>query len=94
MIRRLTIILSILLLFSCMRKYECDVMVYNTDNEETHSISAGEDSISNYTISVTWPQGKKEVEELCKETWSDNTFTNDKGESNGIFDSCRCYNAD
>ena len=87
MIHRLTILL---LIVGCAREYECDAGTIDTETGEFHSIgSPGDGSVGTSfvaTVTVDWPDGEKEAEEICEEGFTIN-------EEMANF-TCKCEKAD
>ena len=84
------ILLSILLIVGCAREYECDAGTIDANTGEFHSIGApGDGSVGTSfmaTVTVDWPDGEKEAEEICEKGYNNN-------EGMAHF-TCRCEKAD
>ena len=69
------LLLIIPLLVGCTRDYRCEPQWYNTETGEISSTcpQTKESSYiqSNcYSITLDWPKGKKEAEEICEEGYN------------------------
>ena len=88
MLRRLFILL---LIVGCVREYECDLIVYYEETSETitNSVIEGERYTSYNMVSVDWPKGEKDAEEICADSHRDETLSTEMGVV-GTVQGCSC----
>ena len=83
------LLLIILLLAGCAREYECDVGYIDADGE-FHSIGGpGTDTQFQASATLDWPDGEKEAEERCENTY--NEIATEEEVTRNII--CRCEKA-
>ena len=83
------LLLIIPLLFGCAREYECDVGYIDADGE-FHSIGGpGTDTQFQASATLDWPDGEKEAEERCENTY--NEIATEEEVTRNII--CRCEKA-
>ena len=80
----------LLLIVGCAREYKCDAGTFDAVTGEFHSLGApGDGSVGTSfiaTMTVTWPDGVKDAEENCEESYN-------QDEEMPHF-TCRCEKAD
>ena len=63
------LLLFILLIVGCAREYDCDIGTIDDDGE-FHSIG-GPDTYFQSSMTLDWPDGEKETEEHCEDTYNE-----------------------
>ena len=80
------LLLIIPLLFGCAREFTCDAGPPCVSDIETEGVDVVLGTDCDIRITVDWPDGKKEAEEIC-----DESFNNDvEPLSTGYTQSCTC----
>ena len=70
------LLLIIPLLFGCAREYRCDAGPPCVSDIETEGVDVVLGTDCDIRITVDWPDGEKEAEEICNESYNNDSSYN------------------